>query len=72
MRRITVDGDRHRLRWGVELKEARHPGVAAAITEAQSMVLAGHADRVEVLDVEADDVLYIVRREESAVITDAA
>ncbi len=68
-RRMRVEGPKLRLRFGFDVYEAAHPGEGAALVQAQSLVLDGTTERVEVLDIEADDVLFTVRREGKDVVT---
>lgn len=66
-----ADGPRLRLRRSHELEafDARLPGESGALVEAQRIVADGQALGVLVLDIDADDVLYTVIREEKSVVT---
>jgi hypothetical protein len=68
-RRRQVDGARFRLQYGEETRAAKHPGANVAVLEAQILVEQKYADCVRVLDIDADDILYTVVREEKAVVT---
>lgn len=69
-RRRQVDGARFRLRFvSGEILDAKHPGVNAALIEAQSLVEQGQRLYVQVLDIDADDVLYTIRYEGKDVVT---
>lgn len=64
-----VDGERFRLQYESGTRDAKLPGESAAIVEAQTLVMIGASQCVRVLDVDADDVLYTVRRENKHVVT---
>jgi hypothetical protein len=67
-RRSDGDGTRFRLRYDGETRPAKYPGETAATLEALHLVEREAKSRVQVVDIDADDVLYTVRREEKAIV----